>query len=217
MKRIALLLVAVLMAVGVLQAQSCDFAVRAASGQMLHYKVQPDGASVLLVAPRTEWPYYAEDEKPVGEVVVPGTVNHDGHAYAVRGVGECAFYRCEDLTALVLPEGCERLGAQSLCGCVALQRLELPNTLCQISDGALAYCTALCVLRLPPAVVYIGTSAFACTGLCEVQMSGGQLRLCNALTFTGSPVDEEAKKAKNAPPNEVFLKCDPVKDGKILR
>lgn len=159
----------------------------------LRYRVLGDGRSVELTNAGLAWPYYGE-VKPQGRVVVPAEVG----GYAVVGVGANAFYRCDGLEEVVLPEGCTYIGPQAFCGCTALRSATFGPKLGRVDEGAFAYCRSLAKVELPPSVVKVGLSAFAmCTSLSEVSMGEAARSTCNHLTFLGTPYAERAKNAKN--------------------
>ena len=97
-----------------------DFCAVAPSGQMLYYRMVPERAQVVVTHPEKEWPYYAGN-KPVGDLVIPDRVRHEGVDYEVVGVGENAFYRCDSLTGLTA-KGIATIGRQRDCGKSAKER-----------------------------------------------------------------------------------------------
>ena len=61
---------------------------------MLYFQIVGYGESVRVTLPEKEWPYYA-DNKPVGELLIPEVITHEGRLY--RGgveIGSNAFYGC---------------------------------------------------------------------------------------------------------------------------
>ncbi|MBR1784744.1 MAG: leucine-rich repeat domain-containing protein [Bacteroidales bacterium] len=185
-----------------------DFSQRCRSGQLLHYKLLADSCSVVVTHAAAEWPYYT-DSRPAGVVEIPAEVVSGGRVYKVAGVGECAFYRCDGLAGVVLPEGCTSVGAQAFCGCAALDTLVLPSSLSAVGEGAFAYCRSLRVLRLPAAVARPGLSAFACcTGLREVSMAGEAWCRRGVYLFFGVDWLEDAKCRANLADGTVLLRRD---------
>ena len=181
---------------GEVQAQY-DFCAAAPSGQMLYYRMVPERAQVMVTHPEREWPYYAGN-KPVGDLVIPDHVRHEGVDYEVVGVGENAFYRCDSLTGLTA-KGIATIGTQALCGCTALRTLALAEGLREIGEGAFAYCRGLTELVLPATVTHIGISAFSmCEGLEEVRMTVATEGLCDAMTYYGCRLMQERKNRKIA-------------------
>ena len=118
-----------------------------------------------------------------GEVIIPETVVSDGEEFTVISIGMQAFYNCEGLTAVTIPNsvkktwylsfyGCTRLasvklsssletiGYGSFAGCYVLPSVELPNSLKIIDDYAFAYCYALSSVEIPHSVTEIWDYAF---------------------------------------------------------
>ena len=54
-----------------------------------------------------------DDDTPLtkytGNVVIPDTVEYSGNKYAVIGINRYAFYDCDGLTSVKLPDGIQRL------------------------------------------------------------------------------------------------------------
>ena len=182
-----------------------DFCQPSPTGQMLYYQILPSQASasgattayVRVSHPEKEWPYYA-DNKPVGELAIPHTVENEGISYEVVEVGENAFYRCDGLTGVRM--SIQTIGTQAFCGCTALKNMDLKFGLETVGEGAFAYCSSLTTLILPESVKHIGISAFAmCEGLQSVHMTLGAERLCDELTFLGSPLMQDRKNRKKLP------------------
>ena len=59
--------------------------------------------SITIVHPGSSlWEGYA---KPVGALVIPDSVLHGGTLYPVTAIGKSAFYECDSLTSVILPQG----------------------------------------------------------------------------------------------------------------
>ncbi|MDE6550691.1 MAG: leucine-rich repeat domain-containing protein [Clostridia bacterium] len=96
--------------------------------------------SVLHFAPRTL----------SGRFVVPSQV---------KSLSFNAFYTCQTLTQVVLPEGLEVIGAWALGNCYDLTDVNLPSTLKIIGFSAFGG-AAISTLHIPASVEYIGPEAF---------------------------------------------------------
>ena len=53
-----------------------------------------------------------------GDIVIPKTIKVNNETYAVVSVGASAFYGCEDLTSVVIPEGIKGIGIYSFFLCI---------------------------------------------------------------------------------------------------
>ena len=82
--------------------------------------------------------YDGEDE----ELTVPDEL--DGHA--VREIGEEAFYGCDALTSVTLPDGLTSIDDHAFYGCYSLTSVTLPDSLTFIGNYAFSFCDALTLI-----------------------------------------------------------------------
>ena len=66
------------------------------------------------------------------ELVIPAEIE----GYPVVVIGERAFYDCEILTSIIIPEGVTYIGEYAFCDCDNLRKIVIPKTLKEISYGA---------------------------------------------------------------------------------
>ena len=88
-------------------------------------------------------------------------------APGVKIIRDFAFWGCDGITEIRLPDGLEEIGMVAFLGCTGLKRLELPDSLLKIQSAAFSGCKGLTgTLAIPPNVTLIGDGAFAnCSGL----------------------------------------------------
>ena len=199
-------LIACVLTLLVCQVRLCaqyDFSLKCQEGQMLYYRILPDGKSLRVTHPEAEWPYYTGN-KPVGVVTVPGVVRWKGQVYEVTEIGEYAFYGCDSLTE-VYPGFVRSIGTQAFCGCKSLTVIELNETVRSIGEGAFAYCESIGRLVLPDEMEWIGISAFSmCRGLQMVKMSQQAEDVCDLTTFYGCPLMKDPKNRKKEDSGYIF-------------
>lgn len=96
-----------------------------------------------------------------------------------------AFYECEHLTTIELPDSCSSLGQFSFQKCRSLTNIVLPSNLHQIYNGAFWSCESLTSITIPSNITYIGENAFRyCPSLSEVIFEDGiQITSIEASTF----------------------------------
>jgi hypothetical protein len=105
----------------------------------------------------------------VGWVTIPSEVNYGGNNYIVKDIAKRAFYNCQKLTGVTMPNTIKSIGAYAFSFCDALQSIQFSQTLESISERAFQSCSALYSMILPNSVSSIGEGAFygcsALTGL----------------------------------------------------
>jgi len=92
----------------------------------------------------------------------------------VTGIGSHAFSECRRLTGITLPESLTSIGDSAFSGCDHLTGISLPESVTSIGDSAFSGCTALIGINLPEGVTSIGNGAFwRCTGLTGITLPEG--------------------------------------------
>lgn len=95
-----------------------------------------------------------------GDYVVPGSVTE---------IGLRAFYDCEGLTAITLPEGLITIGQANFGHCIGLKEVAIPNSVTSIGTTAFSLCTGLTKLTIGSGVTTIGEMSFvSCTALTTI-------------------------------------------------
>ena len=127
-------------------------------------------------------PYTVEVANEIGKVAsnnypnlttvnIPSSVVHNDTTYVVTGIGDYAFWECETLASLTIPESVTYIGKYALasCNCESLISVVIPNSVTSIGDSAFEGCTSLTSINIPDSVTDIGYSAFeGCTSLTSI-------------------------------------------------
>ncbi len=129
-------------------------------------------------------------DKSITQLNIPNEVNHNRICYSVTSIGDSAFYKCEGLTSITLPDNLTSIGHHAFDRCTSLTSVTIPNSVTSIGRDAFSGCTGLTSVTLPDNLTSIGAWAFAwCTSLTSVtipnsvtSIGGGAFFGCNNLT-----------------------------------
>ena len=95
-----------------------------------------------------------------GDYVVPGSVTE---------IGLRAFYDCEGLTAVTLPEGLISIGTANFSQCTSLTEMIIPNSVTTIGSASFSGCSGLTTLTIGSGVTTIGEMSFvSCKALTTI-------------------------------------------------
>ena len=84
-----------------------------------------------------------------------------------------AFFKCEMLSEISIPEGVSVIKKDTFRECTGLKKIDLPSTLESIEKSAFYFCSSLESVLIPKQVKHIGESAFCeCKSLKNVQILG---------------------------------------------
>ena len=82
-----------------------------------------------------------------------------------------AFYRCMELTEVILPDSMTSIGALAFQTCTGLTGMVIPDSVTSIGIYAFSGCSGLTSITIPDSVTSIGSSAFHnCSGLTSVNI-----------------------------------------------
>lgn len=104
---------------------------------------------------------------------IPQTVTHDGTTYSVTSIGKEAFYACEALKSITIPNSVISIGDWTFYGCRELTSVTISNSVIDIGSHAFYGCESLTSLAIPNSVMKIGNGAFyACESLKTILFDG---------------------------------------------
>ncbi len=153
MKKIALILVAVLLATSLIACNNAEdedgsFGVSAYSESARQQDIVVDGVTVGTITYEAGTGKAAIITDYTGiysphKVVIPETVGEGDAIRTVTEIGPEAFYFCSSLTAITLPSTVEKIGAMAFAGCNNLESITIPANVTSIDKYAFALCSGL--------------------------------------------------------------------------
>ena len=98
-------------------------------------------------------------------ISIPGTIG----GKKVTSIGEGAFWACESLASVTIPNSVTSIGKDAFVNCTSLTSVTLPNSVTSIGKDAFLGCHSLSSVTIPNSVTSIGEGAFfGCDSLTSV-------------------------------------------------
>ena len=99
------------------------------------------------------------------ELTIPAKLN----GYSVSSIGEYAFYQCDTLTSVTIPDGITFLGRNAFAYCDSITDVFIPDSVNRIDHGAFDTCISLKSIIIPYGVTTIEANTFNhCDSLTKV-------------------------------------------------
>lgn len=110
------------------------------------------------------------DDSVSGEVIIPAEID----SKPVTCIGAMAFYRCQSIESVVIPDSVLVIGDRAFVGCYQLSSVDMSDNVTAIGASAFDECVALEAIDLADSVNVIGESAFnSCTELKKITIPAG--------------------------------------------
>lgn len=117
-----------------------------------------------------------------GDIVIPASLG-------VTEIAAQSFYRNDDITSLVLPEGVETIGSKAFSGCSNLASITLPYSLEELAEHEFSGC-AITEITIPGNLEVISYGCFSgCEFLTELNLSYGVKEIL-VLAFQGTSIEK---------------------------
>ena len=150
------------------------------------YDVEIDGIYYNLYPEYEMAEVTTGDAKYTGDIVIPESFEHDGITYTVKYIVN-AFYRCGDITSIIIPNSITSIESMSFLYCTSLTSVTIPGSVTSIESSAFYGCTSLTSITIPNGVTSIGDRAFYdCSNLASVDISNSVTSIGREC-FVGTP------------------------------
>lgn len=73
-------------------------------------------------------------------VTIPSSVTYNGDSYSVTSIGSKAFYWCNQLSGVTIPNTITTIGESAFDSCYGLTSITIPNSVTTIDTKAFGYC-----------------------------------------------------------------------------
>lgn len=121
------------------------------------------------------WDLSPGEAAPWGKNVVSAALE-----YGVAGIGARAFYDCDSLTEIAIPESVTSIGSHAFYDCDGLRAIAVPEGVTEIGNYTFYSCGALADVSIPGSAAAIGNYAFyRCGSLTNVSIPDGVTAIGN--------------------------------------
>ena len=104
-----------------------------------------------------------------GPLEIPSTYN----GLPVTSIGRNAFYNCDGLTSITIPNSVTSIGSSAFQDCSSLTSITIPNSVTSIGEYAFRFCSSLTSITIGDSVTSIGERAFqSCFSLTSITFEG---------------------------------------------
>ena len=115
------------------------------------------------------------------DVVIPSYYKGN----SVTSIGGSAFYKCNGLSSITIPDSVTSIGGSAFSFCTGLTSVVIPDSVTSIGDSAFFGCTGFTSITIPNSVTSIGERAFRnCTGLSSITIPDSVTSI-SAYAFSG--------------------------------
>ena len=130
-----------------------------------------------------------------GDIVIPSTIDYDGVTYSVTSIKISAFYGCNSLKSIKIPNSVSKIGEKAFCDCENLASIEISNSITSIESWTFDNCKSLTSVEIPDSVTSIGSYAFnGCESLTSINIPNSVTSIgiyafngCESLTSINIP------------------------------
>lgn len=136
----------------------------------ISYYIHPDGRAIVKSC----------SNDVVGSIEIKESIFHDGRSLSVSEIGQSAFFQCDKISDVKLPESILKINDRAFAYCTNLESISIPNSVTKIGSYAFQACRSLKIATLGTAVESIGDFAFSsCEKLTEIVVPNSVINIGN--------------------------------------
>ena len=114
---------------------------------------------------------YSFSNEYTGDVIIPSTVTYKSKVLKVTSIGDSAFWDCDGLTSITIPNSVTSIEERAFYDCDGLTSITIPNSVTSIGNYAFKGCSGLTSITIGNSVTSIGYEAFYdCSKIKKVEL-----------------------------------------------
>ncbi len=134
-----------------------------ANSSNLEYSYDESNKTATVIGFKNE-----KSEEEETELSIPAEVMKGLTKYKVTAIADKAFYDCEGLTSVSIPDSVTAIGDYAFCQCEGLTSVSIPDGVTTIGSSTFYYCVNLTSVTIPDSVTAIEDGAFWLSGLTSI-------------------------------------------------
>ena len=117
----------------------CGLGASAFEVKGINYEINSDGTSVTVVAGPNAYS---------GDIVIPSEIEYNSRNYSVTSINESAFFLCDNLKSVQIPNSVTSIGQWAFWNCSLLESVYIPKSVVSIGKEAFFQCSSLASLQV---------------------------------------------------------------------
>lgn len=178
------------------ESQSQNSIVKAKIGDLFYLLNASDKTAQVTYKIKSDRNGYNHNWK-IKQVDIPQTIKYKDIIYKVTSIGRCAFYNCEELVTVNIPESVTDIEMYAFYKCKHLTHIVIPSKVKEINPWTFYDCSCLMSVILPKSLIRIGDYAFSgCKVLSKISIPGtvnqigsGAFSDCASLVTIAIPIN----------------------------
>ena len=145
----------------------------------------------FLISRSGQVAYLIDGSNASGAVNIPSSIN----SAPIALIANSAFYNCDNLTNITIPDSVTNIGHYAFKGCPSLTSITIPDSVTNIGQGTFEDCSDLATITIPDSVTSIGQGTFQdCSDLSTITIGNNvnsiasyAFKACTSLTSITIP------------------------------
>ncbi len=160
MKRNLFILVSLILFGISFNAKAYDFSAINAEGKIIYYNIIDTTVNNYSVEVTYNYIGNSVNNTYTDTLIIPYSVTYGTTTYFITKIGNHAFYRCYNLTSIIIPNSVNNISHYAFNFCTGLDNINLPNSILIIGYSVFSNCDNIISIDIPSSVINIYDNVF---------------------------------------------------------